>query len=182
MTKAQEAATKFHWFALRVPPQKEFVAREILRRKGVATFLPVERVWRRRNKYTKIKELRQFPLMPRYVFTGFPKRVPIWFDVFALPVITGVVGINGEPKVLDELGMERIMKLYENAIDAPKEQKWMPTHREFSAGDPVQIMGGPFDGMTVPVVEIVGAHAKVLIALFNGETPVNIPLEQLYAA
>lgn len=182
MSKALDAVNQFDWYALRVPPSKEFVAREILKRKGVATFLPVERVWRRRNKYTKVKELRQFPLMPRYVFTGFPKRVPIWFDVFALPVITGVVGINGEPKKLDDEGMGRIMRLYENAIDAPKEQKWMATHNEFKIGDDVQIMGGPFDGLKVPVMEIVGAHAKVLISLFNAETPVNIPLEQLYAA
>jgi len=182
MTKAHEAATKFHWYALRVPPQKEFAAQMILRKKGLATFLPVHRSWRRRNKYTKIKELRQFPLMPRYVFTGFPKRIPIWFDVFALPLITGVVGVNGTPRLLDEAAMERIMGAYENAIDAPKEQKWMPTHNEFAVGDTAQVMGGPFDGLKVPVVEINGAYAKVLISLFNAKTAMNIPLEQLYAA
>lgn len=182
MSKATEAATQFHWYALRVPPQKEFVAREILKRKGVATFLPVERVWRRRNKYTKEKELRQFPLMPRYVFTGFPKRIPIWFDVFALPVITGVVGVNGDPQVLDEIGMARIMKLYENAIDAPKFEKHMATHKEFAIDDSVQILGGPFDGLIVPVVSLFGAHAKVLISLFGGDMPVEIPIERLVAA
>ncbi len=182
MTTAAEAAQNFHWFALRVPPQKEQVAQVILRRKGLATFLPVHREWRRRNKYTKVKELRTYPLMPRYVFTGFSKRVPMWFDVFNLPLITGVVGIGGRPMKLDQDGMERIMGLYQNAIDAPKEQKWMETHKEFSEGDTVQILGGSFDGLVVPVLGIDGPNAKVLISLFGGERSVNIAVDQLVAA
>lgn len=182
MDKVELAVSDYHWYALRVPPQKEFVAREILKRKGLSTFLPVERVWRRRNKYTKVKDLRQLPLMPRHVFTGFPKHATSWFDVFKLPVITGVVGVNGEPKQMDKAGMTRIMRLYENALDAPKVQKHMATHQEFAEGDPVQIMGGPFDGMVVPVVALIGAHAKVLISLFGGEKPVDIPIAHLVAA
>lgn len=182
LTTAQRAAESYYWYALRVPPQKEFIAQTILRRRGLATFLPVERVWRRKNKFVREKVLRSYPLMPRHVFTGFPKKVPMWFDVFSLPAVQGVVGISGTPMLLDEGEMARVMHLYQNAIDAPKEQKWMATHHEFSQGGKAQVIGGPFDGLTVPVVSIGGAHAKVLVDLFNGQTVTEIPLQNLVAA
>jgi transcription antitermination factor NusG len=180
--KAEEAAKAHYWYALRVPPQKEFVAREILKRKGLTTFLPVEKRWRKRNKYTKVKELRQFPLAPRYIFTGFPKHAANWFDVFKLPVIQGVVGINGEPKLMDEAGMARMISLYQDAIDRPKEEKWMASNKEFKSGDIVEVMSGPFEGLKVPVVKIVGIHAKVLIQLFNAEVETEMDLANLAAA
>ena len=180
--QAIETAHAHHWYALRVPPQKEFVAREILRRKGLAVFLPVEKRWRKKNKYTKVKELRQFPLAPRYVFTGFPRMAPSWFNVFSLPLIQGVVGINGVPKRMDEGGMARMLRLYPNAIDRPKEEKWMPSNKEFAVGDNVEVMVGPFEGMTVPVIDIAGSHAKVLIQLFNADHEVEVELANLAAA
>jgi hypothetical protein len=51
--------------------------------------------------------LRTYPLMPRYVFTGFSKRIPMWFDVFDLRLITVVAGIGGRPMKLDHDGRER---------------------------------------------------------------------------
>lgn len=180
--RAAEAASKYHWYALRVPPQKEFVAAEILRRKGLATFLPVERLWRRKNKYVKDKVLRTYALMPRHVFTGFDKRAVSWFDVFSLPAVQGVVGINGRPLLLDQDGMHRIMRLYENGIKAPDEQKFMGTHKEFKVGDIVEVIGGPFDGLKVPCVALMGAHAKVIIELFNASTEISIPTDQLVCA
>lgn len=179
---ATEAASQYYWYALRVPPQKEFVAAEILRRKGLATFLPVERLWRRKNKYVKEKVLRTYALMPRHVFTGFSKCEVSWFNVFSLPAIQGVVGRNGTPLQLDEEGMARIMRLYENGIKAPDEQKWMQTHKEFKAGDMVEIVGGAFDGFKVPVVEIMKSDARVIIELFGASKEVAISTEQLVAA
>lgn len=38
-------------------------------KRGLATFLPVERVWRRKNKFVREKVLRSYPLMPRHVFS-----------------------------------------------------------------------------------------------------------------
>lgn len=180
-SKAEEAAKAHYWYALRVPPQKEFVAREILRRKGLTTFLPVEKRWRKKNKYTKVKELRQFPLAPRYVFTGFPKAAANWFDVSKIPLIQGVVGINGEPRLLDEAGMIRMLSLYKDAIDRPKEEKWMASNHEFKVGDIVEVMNGPFEGLKVPVLEIVGIHAKIMVNLFNAEVEISAPLAILAA-
>jgi transcription antitermination factor NusG len=179
---ANEAAERYHWYALRVPPQKEFVAAEILRRKGLATFLPVERLWRRKNKYVKEKVLRTYALMPRHVFTGFDKRAVSWFNVFELPAIQGVVGRNGTPLKLDEDGMARIMRLYENGIKAPDEQQWMQTHKEFAIGDTVQIMGGVFDGWKVPVVAIMKSEARVIVELFGMPREIEISTGQLVAA
>jgi hypothetical protein len=58
----------------------------------------------------------------------------------------------------------------------------METHKEFAEGDTVQILGGFFDGLVVPVLGIDGPNAKVLISLFGGERSVNIAADQLVAA
>ena len=180
-TRSQQAAAAHYWYALKVPPQKEFAAREILRKRGLTTFIPVEKKWRRRNKYTKEKVLIQYPIFPRYVFTGFPKAAANWFDVFKIHLIQGVVGINGEPRKLDEAGMARMLFKFEDGLARPKEEKWMPTNHEFKVGDVVEVMDGPFEGQKVPVVDIVGSDAKIMISLFGGERVISAPLAILAA-
>lgn len=176
------------WFALQVPPQKEFAAQAILHKKGIDTYVPVRKEWRRRNKYSKAKELRSFPVAPRYVFAGFPSRVPLWFDLFSLPIITGVVGLNGTPKPIPYRhtekapGLRGIMDKWPNGIVAPKEQRFMQTHGEFEVGDSVEILSGPFEGQKVPVVEIKGGDALVHMMLFGSVQEVKMALENLVKA
>src|SRR5687768_12092164 len=76
-----EKAAALSWYALLVPPQKEFVAQQILHDRGLSTFVPVERKWRRRNKFAKVKELIEYALAPRYVFVGFRPDETLWFDL-----------------------------------------------------------------------------------------------------
>ena len=180
------------WYALQVPPQKEFIAQAILKRKGVDSYVPVRKEWRRRNKYTKTKELRSFPVAPRYVFAGFPRRTPLWFDLFALPVINGVVGIEGKPMRIpyedtskakdggeNRPGLARIIRTYPNGIVAPKEQRFMVTHGEFSAGDVVEVIDGPFEGRRVPVIELKDGDAVVGTWMFGAAHEITIPVEKL---
>lgn len=176
------------WYALQVPPQKEFVAQTILNKKGIDSYVPARKEWRRRNKYTKTKELRAFPVAPRYVFAGFPRRIPLWFDIFNLPVINGVVGLNGEPLIIPykhtakQPGLRGIMDKWPNGIVAPKEQKYMHTHGEFKVGDTAEVLDGPFEGQRVPVVEIKGGDAMVHMLLFGTVQEVKIALENLVKA
>lgn len=176
-------AASLHWYALYCPPQKEFAAQAILKRYGLETYVPVRRDWRKRNKFTKTKELRAYPLAPRYIFAGFPPGIPLWFDLFRLPLITGVVGIVDVPMRIDPRPLARLMALYPNGIVAPDEQRHMATGEEFAIGDEVLVIDGPFDGLKVPVKSIKGDKATVTLQLFAGAVQeLDLPIEILQAA
>lgn len=180
--KLADMVMDLEWYAIRTPPQKEFVAQEILTQRGVVTFCPADKRWRRQNRYTKEKQLISYPMVVRYVFAGFIPGVPAWFNLFQLPCIQGCVGINGKPMKLDHAAMEGLLRRYPNGIQRPKEEKYMRTHAEYKAGDLVRICDGPFDGMIVPVHELKGRDAYVFMDLFGAQHKIKIDAGLLEAA
>lgn len=173
---------RLHWYAIRTPAQKEFIAQEILTQQGLVTYCPTDKRWRRRNRYQKHKELIGYAMIPRTVFVGFEPGIPLWFDLFNLPCIQSVVGIAGEPRRLDTNGMKNLITKYRNGIQRPTEEKHMLTGKEFKAGDMVRVIEGPFDGMVVPVHEIRGREARIFLDLFSAPHEVSFPVELLEAA
>lgn len=189
------AGDDLHWFALRVAPQKEYHAKLILESRGVECFVPTQQLYRRLNRYVRPKVLRNFPVLPGYVFAGFHAPSPPWLHIFAIRPIKGVVGRDGKPWCLnsgvftgkiaaDNPTVKFATFLSSHAdgdlmVKAPPEQRHMRTHREFAVGDMVQIMEGPFDGQFVQVSEITGKSAKVLMMLFGQQHDVAVRLECL---
>lgn len=173
---------RLHWYALRTPAQKEFVAQEILTQKGLVTYCPTDKRWRKRNRYTKQKELIGYAMIPRTLFVGFEPGIPPWFNLFQLTCITSVVGISGEPKRLDNKGMANLITKWANGIQRPNEEQNMQTGKEFKAGDIVRVVDGPFEGMTVPVTEIRGKEACIFLSLFGSDHEVSISTWALEAA
>lgn len=178
-----ERLAALHWYALQTPPQKEIVAQIILETRGVEAYLPVREEWRRKNKYTKEKQLRQFPEMPRYVFAGFDPGFSSWRHwLHRIPVITGVVGLDGEPRriVFEGDGLAHMMRAYPNSTYvAPKEQKYMHTHQEFSVGDVVEILDGPLAGRELPVVSIRKSSAIFRLIMLGVEQEIALPLDKM---
>lgn len=185
-TKAQigrlgELVKDYDWYALLVPPQKEFVAQEILKRQGVVTFCPFDSMWRFRSRYSKTKELKNYPMMPRYVFAGFkPAKTPPWYDVFALQIIKGVVGLHGEP--LTVKGVPDLIHRFRNGLKRPEEERYMQTHKEYAPGDMAVIIDPRFQDRIVQVDSIKGGFAYFRIELFNGVHELHLPADMLVAA
>lgn len=170
------------WYALLTPPGREFVAQRILRRYGLRTFIPVRREWRRKNKFVKIKDQFTYAAVPRYVMAGFMRSVPLWFDLFNLPVVSGVVGRQGEPMLIPAKAVASLIRRTGGGLNAPAVQRYMRTHHEFTVGQTVEVIDGPFEGRKVPVVEIRGHCAVVLFEMFNIEQEIEIDMEILQAA
>lgn len=178
-----DLARKLMWFALIVPPQKEFVTQTILQRHDTPTFVPVERRWRRRNRFTREKELVAYPIAPRYVFAGFASRHALLTGpLHRVWTINGVIGIRGEPMQLPGPQVAQLIERLGNGLNAPAVQRYMRTRHEFTVGDQAEITEGPFAGHTVPIVEITGARAKALVTLFGSEMEIDVPLEILQGA
>lgn len=167
------------WYALTVPPQKEFAAQEIMKRRGFTTFCPFESLWRRKSKYTSEKELRHFPLMPRYLFVGFDDQ-PSWFEVFRIPLIVSVVGLEGEPAQIGN--MPRFVSNFRNGLRRPDAERHMKTHREYKIGDTVLVVEGPLADRLVKVEDIANGHAFFKMEMFGTEYRLSLPVGKLEAA
>jgi len=167
------------WYALCVPPQKEFAAQEILTRRGIASFCPFESVWRQKSRYTREKELRHYPVMPRYVFAGFEAE-PSWFHIFSIPLIRAVVGFNNEPAKIHDMG--KFIGRFRNGLKRAEQEKFMRTHREYQAGDLVTIVEGALSGRSVVVENIARGHAFFRMEMFGAEMVLNLPIGSLEAA
>ncbi|WP_185982666.1 transcription termination/antitermination protein NusG [Aureimonas mangrovi] len=176
-------AEGLEWYGLLVTAQKEFAAQVILERYGLATYVPCRHEWRRRSKYSKAKEVKTYAVAPRYIFAGFKPGTPLWFDLFNLPLIHAAVGINGTPKPVPTVAMAQLLRKTGGGLSAPDAHRFMKTHHEFAAGDEVEVTGGPFSGWKVPVKEINGGTATVIVQLFGGAVEtLDLPLELLEAA
>lgn len=167
------------WYALTVPPQKEFAAQEIMKRRGFTSFCPFESVWRKRSRFTKEKELRHFPIMPRYLFVGFSNQ-PSWYDIFRIPLIVSVVGLEGKPATL--ANMPRFVSNFRNGLRRPDAEKHMQTHREYKIGDTAIVVEGALVDRLVNVEEITDGHAFFTLEMFGTERRLSVPAAHLAAA
>ncbi len=185
MSKFNTTADGLSWYALMVEPQKEFAASDILQQFGCRTFLPRETRWRWANRYAKTRRLKreiEFPIWAGMVFAGF-QGTPPWLFVFDLPFIRGVMGVAGVPRQLGGKDFEVFKRQHCQAHRAPSEQRYMLTHREFAAGDEVDVLAGPLRDRRVTVHEIVGPMAIVLLPfLGRDDQPFEVPLDYLEAA
>lgn len=165
------------WYALRVKPQTEFQAQDVLSDMGLLTYVPVRKEWRYRTRFDrpkkKNKELVSYPEARGYLFAGWmpeqlgQRNIPHWLKLFDLPMISGAVGISGRPMPLHNHNLIDLSARFPNGLQKPKHEAYMRTHAEFKEGDLVMICEGPFTGHEVPVVEINDQKTKVVIDLFN---------------
>lgn len=81
---------------------KVFLPEHLLRRAGFEVFLPVEKVWRRKNRCTPEKHLVSKPLFVDWLFVGWPADECRWHRLMALDVAVGIMGSSGRPERLPQ--------------------------------------------------------------------------------
>lgn len=172
------------WFALRVQPQKEILARIALKRMGFEVRFPERENWRHPNHYTS-RRRKKFPLLTAYIFVGFRKH-QVNLDYMRRATKPHFVGkflsIGGYPieiagewlEALDA-GPEAVAKLY---------QKKMRTYEEYDIGEVVRITDGPFSGFKGIVEDIDEEHelAYISVNIFGRLTPVSFDVSQAVKA
>lgn len=153
-----ETVDRYDWYALRVSPQTEFVTQDILKQRGILTYVPVRKEWRFRNKFDKAKKqkkLMSYPESVGYVFMASHKGFePNWLMLGNTNNINGVVGVNGIPRRISCNQLHNFVKAFPNGIQRPAYEKHMNTGREFKVGDTVRPASGPFQHVHINVVEI----------------------------
>ena len=159
--------------------KRVFIHELLLTRAGFEVFLPVKKVWRRKNRFSPEKHLVAYPLLADWIFVGWPADQCRWADLMALDIVSGVMGTGGRPIRLAHYAVCDLMhKMGGGRLD-PEHYRYMRSHAEFDPGDRARVVAGPLDGTELRVIEIDGPMVKGVIDAMGSKVPVEIRADLL---
>jgi transcriptional antiterminator NusG len=121
----------------------------------------------------KTRSKRKF--FPGYVLVKMIMSDAAWHVVKNTPKVTGFVGTGNKPVPLREDEVQRIVNEIVVAAEKPKPKF------EFSIGETVRIVDGPFSNFTGEVEEVNEDRStlKVMVTIFGRATPVELEFLQV---
>lgn len=168
---------EFRWFIVRVAPAAEMRAQAYLSQRGIASFLPTVRAWRRRRaSRARVAQAVSRPLIEGYVFIGATDIGAAFKTLFEAGMVRGVICQDGAPY---ELKPEEILSLNLTAARRAADGKRTRTPIEFKVGDLVRIVEGPAAGYITPVKRIAWPRAQVEIDILGATRLVDVPVDAL---
>ncbi len=122
------------------------------------------------------KQVVQRKVFPGYLLVKMTYDNDSWYVVRNTPGVTGFVaaGTGSKPTPLSRREVEKIL--------AVKKQEVKPTFRlGFEEGDVVRIISGPFADFngTISEINLDQSKLKVLVNIFDRETPVELSFDQV---
>ncbi len=166
-----------------------FLPEYLLRRAGFEVFLPVKKVLRIKNRFTKEKHLVSVPLLADWMFVGWPylsdgfgRSVPGWDTLMEMNLVAGVMGTGGRPIRMSDITVMRLMRQFSGGREAPEVRRRIAARRVFGVGDMAQVVDGPFEGHDVRVVDIAGPTARAMLNILGGGILVEINTDLLTKA
>jgi transcriptional antiterminator NusG len=173
MTTKRYDATK-QWYAIHTYSGYEEKVAESIRQRAESldmkdkifqALVPKEKQIEIKNGKRKIVEKRIFQ---GYVLVQMKLSEDAWYIVRNTPSVTGFVGTGTEPTPVDPEEIEKIQKRM--GLDQPKHKI------DYSVGEVVSIIDGPFKGFdgTISEIDAQKGKLKVLVNMFGRETPVEL--------
>ncbi|MEX5515702.1 transcription termination/antitermination protein NusG [Pseudophaeobacter sp. 1A09344] len=157
--------------------KRVFLPEHILRRAGFEVFLPIEKVLRRKNRFSPEKQLVSKPKLVDWLFVGWPADESRWHRLMELDVVVGVMGTGGRPVAIPPARIVRLMRQWgggELSLECYRMMK-----AGYAAGDVVKVPDGPFADFDFTVVDVSEKTARGLVSIFGRDTPLDIPLSKL---
>jgi len=135
--------------------------------------VPKEKMIEVKNGKRRVVEKRIFQ---GYVLVQMKMSEDAWYIVRNTPSVTGFVGSGSEPTPLADEEIEKINKRM--GVEQPKHKM------DFTIGEVVNIVDGPFKGFDGAVSEIdtQKGKLKVLVNMFGRETPIELDSLQVKRA
>ena len=174
MSKAARYDSQKAWYAIHTySGYEEKVAESIRQRadsldmkdKIFQVLVPKEKMIEIKNGKRRVVEKRIFQ---GYVLVQMKLSEDAWYIVRNTPSVTGFVGSGTEPSPVSTEEIEKIQKRM--GLEQPKHKI------DFSIGEVVNIVDGPFKGFDGAINEIDAQKGKlkVLVNMFGRETPVEL--------
>jgi transcriptional antiterminator NusG len=167
------------WYAIHtVAGFEEMVAGSILKRaeafdirdKIFNVLVPKEKVWEVKEGK---RELVEKKIYPGYVFVDMLVSDDSWYIVRNTPKVTGFVGAGITPMPIAKEEIEEILKKIN------QEEPYVDT--DLIVNNLVKITQGVFKGMEGKVADVnkEKGRLKVMVTIFNRETPVEVDMSQV---
>ena len=120
-----------------------------------------------------VKKVVKRKIFPGYVLVEMEVNDRSWYVVRNTPGVTGFVGADTTPTPVSEKEIAKIKKRM--GVEEPKHQI------DFSEGEVVSIVDGPFKGFDGAIAEIdaVKGKIKVMVSMFGRDIPVELDALQV---
>lgn len=128
-----------------------------------------EKIQIRSGKKKKVDE----KIFPGYILVNCQLTDDAWLAIRTTQGVTGFVGVGPKPRPLPRHEVDAIQQYMTQAAPQYK--------AEFSEGEAVKIVDGPFTDMmgTVNSIDESRAKVEVLVSIFGRETPVELDFLQV---
>lgn len=165
LMQSQPSLEAERWYVVYSKPHKEEVAQFHLQQKGLEVFLPKLLLPPSSRKRRCV-----VPLFPNYLFTRLRSFQEYHYALWS-PGVKHFVSFNGVPAPLEDDIVEFLMRQ-----SAPG--GFIKAHSSLQAGQEIQIIGGPFEGLLGIILEPPKAkeRVKVLLQLLSRQIKVELPL------
>ena len=120
------------------------------------------------------KQVVKKKVFPGYLLVSMIYDNDSWYVVRNTPGVTGFVSSGAKPTPLSRREVEKILMVQEEEVK--------PTFRlEWEEGDVVRIISGPFADFngTINEINVDQSKLKVLVNIFDRETPVELGFDQV---
>lgn len=132
------------------------------------------------QKVTEIKDGKKRVLtktsFPGYVLVKMDLDDELWYVVRSTPGVMGFVGGGNRPIPLEDEEVENIISGGERRARDEAKRKF-----DFSVGDKVKVVDGPFSGFSGTIDELNEEKSKLrlMISIFGRSTPVELEFNQI---
>jgi transcription antitermination factor NusG len=158
------------WYALYVSSRAEKKVETELTKKGVENYLPLKTTLRRWSDRKKWVEM---PLIPGYIFVRIQYKN--YLTALQTNHVVAFVRFEGKPAVIPDRQIDFLKRMLKQT-----DYTWEVTTEQFTPGQTVEIIAGPFIGMEAELVSIKGKkRVGVRIDQINNVLLVDIPIEDL---
>lgn len=147
---SNERMTQVNWYALYTKSRHEKLVDELLKRKGIETFLPLRKI--RRKWSDRIRQIEE-PIFKGYLFTrtAYLNR----FDVLNTKGVVRFIGFGMFPSVVPDASVLALKRFMEEEIEIDP----FPYLKE---GDRVSVRSGTFRGVEGFLVHKKGKYRLVI--------------------
>tara|TARA_R100000773_G_C4220162_1_gene118788 strand:+ start:1665 stop:2339 length:675 start_codon:yes stop_codon:yes gene_type:complete len=174
------------WRKVKGTGNRVFLPEHLMKRAGFEVFLPVKKVLRIKNRFTKEKHWVSVPLLADWMFVGLPiveteygRGVPGWKKLMELDVVAGVMGTGGRPIQMSDATMMRLMRQFSSGRVPSEVKRRVAARQVFGVGDVAKVVHGPFEDFDFRIVEVGDSSAKGIVNLFGRDNLMELGLENL---
>ena len=124
------------------------------------------------------RQVVQQKVFPGYLLVRMDLTDESWSTVRNTPGVTGFVGATSRPS---PLSVDEVAKILAEDAPAERRAKEAPKVVDFTVGESVTVMDGPFATLPASISEINAdsQKLKVLVTIFGRETPVELAFNQV---